>query len=183
MKSAIIAILAGILLFSGTVASSQDYQAYQFRGVPACDADMKKEFLDFLIDIAATNAIGETPEAYADTVKSEAEAQLREQLASQLSSQRMEAQEVIAGGLQLPSAQYNSSMKPFWDRPILCKQALETVQLIVEHQVRVALISYGMYMDEQETSLFEIIKVVNDEFIPDPYPRMLELVGFFASDD
>ena len=183
MRATLNILLLGIMLSSGVVVGSQDYVGYEFRGVPPCDAEMKEYFLEFLLDVAAVKAIGETPAAYAETVKNEAKAQLRDQLESRSSIQRSEAQNAIVLGLRTQILQYRPTMKLFWDSPVLCREALETVQLLSEYQVYAQLVWQFSISRNETFPTRDTMQTVNDEVIPDPHPRFVELVEFFTGQD
>ena len=181
MKTKLLATVTILFVLSGVVVSSQNYNDYRFQGVPKCNKLQILRFQDFLLEVVATDAIGDTPEDFAESVKEQAKAQFQEQLESQSTRQLEELHFKIMEAITRGEFdQYDALMQSYWDSPIMCRQALETIQRVNEFE-RTRLLGYTVLLLDETGDVSEALaqKVAYD-ITGNAIPRLEELIEFFV---
>lgn len=186
MRNAVVALL---LVLSSAIALSQDYNHYAFRGMRTCSDEQIVAFRAILVEAAATQAVGNTPERFVDAVKELARADITDRLERESVGRPRpsrgvhqwdwgEAPYEILHAVTYPSDDvYDAVMLVFWDKPLLCRHALETIQRVSEAYQRRLLFKL-ISLQDKTLHDSELIDTV-DSIAGNPFDRLQQLVYFF----
>lgn len=186
MRNAVVALL---LVLSSATTLSQDYNHYAFRGMRTCSDEQIVAFRAILVEAAATQAVGNTPDRFADAVKELARADITDRLERESVERPRpsrgvhqwdwgEAPYEILHAVTYPSDDvYDAVMLAFWHKPLLCRHALETIQRVSEAYQR-RLLFQLISLQDKTLHGSELIATV-DSIAGNPFDRLQQLVYFF----
>ena len=167
--------------------SGQDFSVYRLDSLPDCTHEQSNRFMNLLIGVAAFQAVGDTPKEFVDVVRSAARDRLQESLAGVATDEvgqnrRNSVRSKLIDALRkLESEPYVAMMHVFWNEPIACRQAFETIQRV--NELSLAAKEYLLLRTaiSDDPDLIEIAYDVAYEQYGNPQHRIGGLVDFFIN--